>query len=126
MLLNTAFRGGVVARWAPLYRLLLVTVVAAYVVGHAATARAVAMVDAITIKWSEQLVADADTPLPDNLRAALVDALRFTPILVGRTRDGAFRFELTQPLSIDEARAAINRVRMKLPVLYASVGDPST
>ncbi len=125
MLVDTAFRGGVVARWTPLYRLLLGAIVAAYVVGHAATARAGAMVDAITIKWNEQLVADADAPLPDNLRTALVDALRFTPILIGRTRDGAFRFELIQPLSIDEARAAINRVRMKLPVLYASVGDSS-
>ena len=39
----------------------------------------------------------------------------------GRSRDGAFRLQLTPAQSIDEARAALNRVRLDPDVLYASI-----
>ncbi len=39
----------------------------------------------------------------------------------GRTRDGAFRLSLEPPLPFVEARDAINRVRLRDDILYASL-----
>ena len=83
------------------------------------------LVQSITIKWNESAVADSSVTIPDQARAALSQALRQGVVQLGRTRDGAFRLGLSSPLSEDEARAAINRVRMALPVVYASAHAPT-
>ena len=58
---------------------------------------------------------------PTSVRTELFDALQAPFVQTGSTRDGAFRLELTNPLSLDQARALVNRVRMLPDVLYASI-----
>ncbi len=42
---------------------------------------------------------------------------------LGRTRDGGFRLAIDPPLSIDAARAAINKLRLNPAVLYVSIAE---
>ena len=62
--------------------------------------------------------------MPDALQASLSRALRMDATQYGRTRDGAFLLRLPAPLELDVARAAINRVRATLPVVYANLNAP--
>ncbi|MBA3507615.1 MAG: S8 family serine peptidase, partial [Betaproteobacteria bacterium] len=81
-------------------------------------------IESITVKWRDAVLPDSTSALPDAARAALSAALRMPFIEVGRARDGAFRLDLPGSLSIDEARAAINRLRMLPQVLYADIEEP--
>ncbi len=78
-------------------------------------------VDSITVKWRDDVLAPGAGDIPDALRGALAGALHTDVVVVGRNRDGAFRVRLGSPQSIDDARAAINRVRMSLPVAYVNL-----
>ncbi|MEJ7667862.1 MAG: S8 family serine peptidase [Casimicrobiaceae bacterium] len=80
-------------------------------------------IESITVKWRDAVLPDSTSALPDAARAALSAALRMPFIEVGRARDGAFRLDLPGSLSIDEARAAINRLRMLPQVLYADIEE---
>ena len=42
---------------------------------------------------------------------------------LGTTRDGAFRLAIDPPLTIDEARAAMNELRLNPAVLYVDIGE---
>ena len=52
---------------------------------------------------------------------ALLNALGASFVQLGTTRDGAMRLQLTQAPSLDDARAAVNRVRLLPQVLYANL-----
>jgi serine protease len=81
----------------------------------------VAMVDTIAVKYRDDALPPDASALPDSDRLTLGHLLKASYADLGRTRDGAFRLALDPPLSIDEARAAINRVRLNPAVLYASI-----
>jgi hypothetical protein len=83
-------------------------------------------VDTITVKWRADVDASVATAMPDDVRNAIYNALQTQFVQVGSTADDAFELQLTQPLSLDVARAALNRVRMLPQVLYASLGDTGT
>ncbi len=78
-------------------------------------------ITSFTVKFSADVAPDATSVLSDSVRTELSDALQAPFIQTGSTRDGAFRLELTNPLSLDQARALVNRVRMLPDVLYASI-----
>ena len=101
-------------------------IILAVVLGFAAGAAPAQSYDpgaiaAFTVKFSADVAPDATSALPDSVRAELLDALQLPFVQTGSTRDGAFRLELTNPLSLDQARALVNRVRMLPDVLYASI-----
>ena len=51
----------------------------------------------------------------------MLNALGASFVQLGTTRDGAMRLQLTQAPSLDDARAAVNRVRLLPQVLYANL-----
>ncbi|MEO8740903.1 MAG: S8 family peptidase [Casimicrobiaceae bacterium] len=83
------------------------------------------MIESITIKWRDDALAQGATAMPDGLQTSLSRALRMDATAYGRTRDGAFVLRLPAPLELDVARAAINRVRATLPVIYANLNAPT-
>ena len=78
-------------------------------------------VDSITIKWREDVLPQGAGGVSDALQTALGNTLRIETSVVGRNRDGSFVLQLSSPQSVDAVRAAINRVRMSLPVIYANL-----
>ncbi len=98
--------------------------VAAFVLVSATTSALAAqsVIDSITVKFRDD-VAPTSAALSDASRAELYDALQMHFVQVGGTRDGAFRLELTKPVPLDDARAAVNRVRMLSQVLYANIRE---
>jgi serine protease len=85
-----------------------------------AASAADAPVDAMTVKWRGGGAGGASAGTGDPYQA-LSEALQVPFVVAGSTRDGAVRIELPTPLSIDDARSAVNRVRMLPQVLYASI-----
>jgi len=75
---------------------------------------------------SAAFTAESIVDSTDDSRAALLAALQMAFEQVGSTRDGAFRLALAMPMPVDQARAAINRVRMLPQVLYANIGENQT
>ena len=63
--------------------------------------------------------------LSDVDRATIEQSLGVKTRSLSTTRDGAYRLQLEQTMSVDQARAAVNRVRMLNSVLYANVVDPT-
>ena len=88
----------------------------------AAPGPAYALVDTIVVKYRHgQLanttgVSDSDLQVLGHLHKASVRNL-------GPTRDGAFRLAIDPPLSIDDARAAINKLRLNPAMLYVNVAE---
>src|SRR6266851_5942715 len=82
--------------------------VAAFVLVSATTSALAAqsVIDSITVKFRDD-VAPTSAALSDASRAELYDALQMHFVQVGGTRDGAFRLELTKPVPLDDARAAV-------------------
>jgi serine protease len=80
-----------------------------------------AMVDTIVVKYRDDAPASAWLSVRD--LAALGHLRKSTFNSLGRTRDGAFRVALDPPLSIDDARVALNKLRLNDQVLYASVAE---
>jgi len=83
------------------------------------------IIDSITVKWREGVLAEGSSTPTDSIHAALDAALQGSTMPAGRTRDGAIRLGLSQPLRIEEARAAVNRARMLPQVLYAQINEPA-
>ena len=83
------------------------------------------MIESITVKWRDDAVAPDAKTLPDALQVPLSQALRMDATPFARTRDGAFQLRLPAPVELDVARAAINRVRATLPVVYANLNAPA-
>ena len=82
------------------------------------------LIESIAVKWRDDAAPRDTTLLPEVLRVALAAALGMEVTSTGRARDGAFRLRLESPLAQDEARRAINRARMTLPVVYAGFIAP--
>ena len=77
-------------------------------------------VAAIAVKLRDPATAAAGAPLPAATLAAAVDAFGMPLAAGGRTRDGAFVLVPASPLSVDGARAALNRLRLDPSILYAN------
>ncbi len=103
----------------------LLAIVAASVLAVASAHAEVGAVSSITVKWRDDALPPEASAIPDALRAALASTLHTDISVIGRNRDGAFRLRLDSPQSIDDARVAINRVRMSLPVTYVNLGAPA-
>ncbi|MEO8740902.1 MAG: S8 family peptidase [Casimicrobiaceae bacterium] len=103
--------------------LIVVAVVGA--MSAAQTVRADPRIESIAVKWRDDVVPRDTVTLPDELRRALAAALGMPITPMSRARDGAFKLRLAQPLTLAAARAAINRVRMTLPIVYVNVFTPS-
>ena len=103
----------------------LLALVIASVFAVASVQAQVGTVDSITVKWRDDALPPGATGIPDALLGALASTLHADTTVIGRNRDGAFRLQLGSPQSIDDARAAINRVRMSLPVTYVGLGPPA-
>ena len=82
-------------------------------------------IDSIVIKLRDSAVADPAGGLTNDEQAALFAKVQTPFAHVGYTRDGALQLQLLNPLPLDAARAAVNRVRMLPQVLYANVVPPS-
>ena len=83
------------------------------------------VIDSVVIKLRDGAVADPAGGLTNDEQAALFDEVQTPFAHVGYTRDGALRLQLLNPLPLDAARAAVNRVRMMPQVLYANVVPPA-
>jgi serine protease len=105
-----------IARRAPAF-------VAAFFLGLATSLPAAgsATVDTIVVRFRSDAIPRDATTLPGSYATDLAAAVRANVIDSGRTRDGAFRLALDPPLPFMEARDAINRVRMRGDILYASL-----
>ncbi|MEO8346092.1 MAG: S8 family serine peptidase [Betaproteobacteria bacterium] len=89
------------------------------------------LVQSVVIKFRDAVVAADAQRLPAETTAMIEGALGTPVSELERTRDGAFVLRLGQSLSLDDARAAINRARNLGDVLYASIApsalpDPLT
>lgn len=85
------------------------------------SAQAPDRVSSFLVKYRENVVADATTPLGGAVASKLAAAIAVSFRQGTATRDGAVRVLLDSPLSIDAARDAINRIRLDPEVLYASL-----
>ena len=111
-------RIGLCGRLARAALVLWIGLTAAFAVEAAAPAGSI---ESIVIKYRDEALSPAANVLPDYEMYALASALRSGFAVTGRSRDGAFQIALNPPLPLDEARAALNRVRMDSGILYANV-----
>ncbi|HTP98502.1 MAG TPA: S8 family peptidase [Casimicrobiaceae bacterium] len=86
-----------------------------------AAAGAQALVGEIIVKLDGGPAASQTDSLSSERRQQIGMALRTGFNQSGRTRDGAYRLELTPPLSVDDARSALNRLRLDPDIVYASI-----
>ena len=82
-------------------------------------------IDSIVIRLRDDVRVDPSSGLPVNERDALYGAMQIPFSQTGLTRDGAYQLQLLNPVQIDAARAAINRVRLLPQVLYANLVAPA-
>ncbi len=97
---------------------------AAFMLGGAVlapSAFAQASIDSLVVKYDAATVPAGVAALPADAEQALRIALGVPFTATGQTRDGAFRLQLADPLDLDTARAALNRVRLDATVLYAGL-----
>jgi serine protease len=104
-----------------LSRTLAATAAALLIVASPFARAQVTDVTRIVVKYRDGALPSGAGTLPGDLIQQLGTALRTPFAPSGRTRDRAFRLTLDPPLSIDEARAALNRLRQAREVLYAGV-----
>jgi len=124
-----AFRAATAICTKPIRRLLLPLIgwIVAAAIGCTIALPAVAasiaspQVESIVVRLRGVDPANGPAPLSANDQVALYAALRTPFSLVGHTREGAFRLQLQQPLPLEVARAAINRIRLLPTVVYANV-----
>ena len=81
-------------------------------------------IDSIVVKLRDGVIADPAAGLPVNARAALDAALQVPFAHIGYANNGALKLQLLNPVTLDEARAALNRARSLPQVLYANVVPP--
>lgn len=72
------------------------------------------------VRYRDDAVPASVSALPTERLANLQAALGSAFAVAGRTRDGAFRLQLAQPVDLEGSRAALNRVRLDPAVLYAN------
>ena len=117
---------GCIRRFCVFSCLALRLLVASAVGLHAAGALAAAvntgsMTDSVVVKLRDVAVVDAAAGLSAGARARLDAAMRTPFAHVGYTHDGALQLQLLEPLTLDAARAAVNRTRLLPEVLYANL-----
>src|ERR1700690_3431600 len=91
-----------------------------------ALALAQAYVGQIVVKLRPDAQVQSGTALRDTDRKAIETALGMRTYVLGVTRDGGSRLKFDLPMSLEQAQAAINRVRMLDMVLYANIAMPAT
>ena len=84
-------------------------------------AGAITKVDTIAVKYRDGAPTGAVLPADDLRKLGHLHKSTFLPL--GPTRDGAMRIALDPPLDIDDARAAMNRLRLDPAVLYVAIVD---
>jgi len=97
---------------------------AAFMLGGAVlapSASAQASVESLVVKFDAATSPAGAAVLPVDVAQTLRTALGVPFTVIGQTRDGAFRLQLADPLDLDTARAALNRVRLDAAVLYAGL-----
>ncbi len=77
-------------------------------------------VQSLLIKFRDDALPPGASELPTQDWERVAGALGVDFTETGRTRDGAFEIRLVRPLAFDDARAALNRVRMLRGLLYAT------
>ena len=82
---------------------------------------AASLVDGIVVRYRDGVVAKSEATLTGSVLQRAGTALQTDFVPAGRTRDGAFKLSFMSPLPIDEARAALNRLRLDGDVLYADL-----
>jgi len=88
-----------------------------------AASAAATMVDAIVVKYRDDALPASTVRMSDRDLATLGHLHKASVSNLGRTRDGGFRLAIDPPLSIDAARAAINKLRLNPAVLYVSIAE---
>ncbi|MEP7329392.1 MAG: S8 family serine peptidase, partial [Betaproteobacteria bacterium] len=78
-------------------------------------------IDAVVIRLRDDVAAASLTSLPPGELNRIANQLRTGLVESGRTRDGAFKLTFSPALSVEAARAAINRVRMLPGIVYADM-----
>jgi serine protease len=86
-----------------------------------ASAAGSGLVGEIVVKYRDDSLPKGIASLPDAEMQALAKAIQSGFAESGRASDGSFRILLNPPLSVDAARAALNRVREDRAVMFASV-----
>ncbi len=86
-------------------------------------ANAEALVDTIVVKYRDDALPPNATEVPAGDRLTLGHLRKAGFSDVGRTKDGAFRLAIDPPLPIDEARAAMNRLRLNPAILYVNTAQ---
>ncbi len=86
-------------------------------------ADAAALVDTIVVRYRDDASTQHAATIAVRERQTLGHLSKASVTDAGRTRDGAFRLSIQPPMTIDAARAAINRVRLNPDVLYASIAE---
>ncbi len=104
-------------------RQLVMTATLALIAVAAPTLAAESVVDTVTIKLRDTSVPSNVVALPDAVRSEISGALQMPFVEVGGTRDGAVQLRLSTQVPVDQARAAVSRVRLLADVLYASIGE---
>jgi len=94
---------------------------ALFLAGLANAAIADALIEKLVVKWRDDAVPATVQALSAQQTKEFADALQLPFSIVGRTGDGAFQVELLTPLPVDQARTAVNRVRMLPTLLYGNL-----
>ncbi len=84
-----------------------------------------APIDELVVLWRTEAEATDAASLTFADWAALETVIRGTFTTAGQTPDGALRLRLDTPLSVDDARAVLNRLRGLPAVVYASLVAPA-
>ncbi len=85
-----------------------------------------AMIESVVIRLRDDAAATDATTMPSREMSRIANQLRTGLVESGRTRDGAFKLTFSPALSVEAARAAINRVRMLPDVVYADMVSSAT
>ena len=125
--MESIFKNRRVDRWtsATLSLLILLAVALGLASSAAPVLAAELTIDSIVIKLRDGAIVDPTGGLTNDEHAVLFAKVQTPFSHVGYTRDGALRLQLLNPLPLDAARAALNRVRMLPQVLYANVIPPA-
>jgi serine protease len=107
-------------------RQFVLTATLALITVAAPTFAAESIVDAFTVKLRDNAVVSNVVPLPAAVRSELSRALQMPFVEAGGTRDGAVQLRLATQVPLDQARAAVSRVRLLPDVLYASIGEANS
>lgn len=100
--------------------------IAAWFLACAIGAAAATTIDTVVIRLHEDAATTEAVTMPATAMAGIANQLRTGLVESGRTADGAFRLTLVPALSVEAARAAVNRVRMLPEVVYADTTSSAT